>query len=52
MNHTEIAYFGVILFCALAALNTWKRRHDQVAARLNRGLSSYMCGNSRVAPPL
>lgn len=38
----EIAYFGISLFIALAALAKWKRRKDLVAKRLNRGLNCYV----------
>jgi hypothetical protein len=42
MLPTEILYFTVTLFLALAALVQWKRRRDLIAARLNRGLSGYV----------
>ena len=42
MLPTEIVYFTATLFLALVMLAKWKRRRDQIAARLNRGLSGYV----------
>lgn len=42
MLPSEIAYFTVTLFLALAVLINWKHHRDVVAARLNRGLSGYV----------
>lgn len=42
MLPTEILYFTVTLFLALAVLVQWKRRRDLIAARLSRGLSGYV----------
>jgi hypothetical protein len=42
MSPTEIIYFTVTLFLALTMLIKWKRRRDEIAARLNRGLSGYV----------
>jgi hypothetical protein len=42
MSPTEIIYFTVTLFLALTMLINWKRRRDEIAARLNRGLSGYV----------
>jgi hypothetical protein len=42
MLPTEILYFTVTMFLALAILIKWKRRRDEIAARLNRGLSGYV----------
>jgi hypothetical protein len=42
MLPTEIAYFTVTLFLALAVLIEWKRRRYVAAARLNRGLAGYV----------
>jgi hypothetical protein len=49
MLPTEIVYFAVLLFLALAALIKWKRRRDETAARLKRGLCGYVAAN-RTAP--
>jgi hypothetical protein len=42
MLPTEILYFTLTLFLALAVLIKWKRRRDLIVARLNRGLSGYV----------
>lgn len=42
MLPAEIVYFAVTLFLSLTALVCWKRRHDLVAARLNKGLRGYV----------
>ncbi len=49
MLPTEIVYFAVLMFLALAALIKWKRRRDETAARLRRGLCGYVAAN-RTAP--
>ena len=46
MQTTEITYFTVTLFLALATLIKWKRRRDMIAARLNRGLRGYVDAKS------
>ena len=51
MQPTEITYFTVTLFLALAALIKWKRRRDVNAARLNRGLRGYVAAKSTVRLP-
>ena len=52
MQPTEIVYFSVMLFVALAVLIAWKRRQDVNAARLNRGLRGYVAAkNLRLARP-
>ena len=38
MLPTEIVYFTVLMFLALAALIKWKHRRDETAAKLRRGL--------------
>ena len=48
MLPTEIAYFAVLMFLALAALIKWKRRRDETAARLRRGLCGYVAANREV----
>jgi hypothetical protein len=50
MQPTEVIYFTVALFLALAALIKWKRRRDLIAARLNRGLRGYV--EAKHADPL
>lgn len=54
MSPTEIAYFAVLMFLALASLITWKRRRDETAARLRRGLCGYVAANRTVPaePPV
>ena len=51
MLPTEIAYFTVLMFLALAALIKWKRRRDETAARLSRGLCGYVAANREVQAP-
>jgi hypothetical protein len=46
MSPTEITFFSVTLFLALAALLTWKRRHDIMQDRLNKGLRGYVASGS------
>ena len=48
--HTEITYFSVAMFLALAVLLNWKRRRDVVAARLNRGLCGYAATRTTAQP--
>ena len=48
MLPTEIVYFAVLMFLALAALIKWKRRRDETAARLRRGLCGYVAANRTV----
>ena len=48
MLPTEIAYFAVLMFLALAALIKWKHRRDETAARLRRGLCGYVAANRTV----
>jgi hypothetical protein len=48
MLPTEIVYFAVLMFLALATLIAWKRRRDETAARLNRGLCGYVAANRTV----
>jgi LPXTG-motif cell wall-anchored protein len=50
MQHTDIAFFAVALFLALATLLLWKRRRDAIAGRLNRGLRGYVA--ARLIPVL
>jgi hypothetical protein len=52
MSPTEIVYFAVILFFALVALAMWKRRHDQLQTRINRGLHGYVTGKHAVSTPI
>ena len=49
MLPTEIVYFTVLMFLALAALIKWKHRRDETAARLRRGLCGYVAA-SRTVP--
>jgi hypothetical protein len=42
MMPNEIAFFAVTLFLALCTLLIWKRRHDIIHARLNKGLRGYV----------
>ena len=49
MMPTEITFFAVTLFLALSTLLSWKRRHDLIQARLNKGLRGYV--EKRAAPP-
>jgi hypothetical protein len=49
MLPTEIVYFTVLMFLALAALIKWKHRRDETAARLRRGLCGYVAA-SRAVP--
>lgn len=52
MLPSEITYFTVTLFLAIAALIYWKHRRDVVAARLNRGLAGYVAtGRKRPLRP-
>jgi hypothetical protein len=51
MQHTEITYFTVTLFLALAVLIKWEYRRDVIAARVNRGLRGYVAGESTVRLP-
>ena len=51
MHVTEILYFTVTLFLALATLIKWKRRRDTIAQRLNRGLRGYVAAKSPVLVP-
>jgi hypothetical protein len=50
MLPAEIVYFAVLMFLALAALIKWKRRRDETAARLKRGLCGYVAANRTAAP--
>lgn len=50
MQPTEIVYFSVMLFVALAVLIAWKRRQDVNAARLNRGLRGYVAAKNLRLP--
>ena len=53
MSPTEITFFSVTLFLALAVLLAWKRRHDVMHARLNKGLRGYVASRAprRVPEP-
>ncbi|MCX6626966.1 MAG: hypothetical protein NTW28_04975 [Candidatus Solibacter sp.] len=42
MQVTEILYFAMALFVALAVLIKWKYRRDVNAERMNRGLRGYV----------
>ena len=42
MSPTEITFFSVALFLALAMLLTWKHRRDAMHARLTKGLRGYV----------
>jgi hypothetical protein len=51
MKPTEIIYFTVTLFLALAELIQWKRRRDVLDvldARLNRGLCGYVAARGGI----
>jgi hypothetical protein len=48
MMPTEIIYFTVTMFLALATLIKWKHRRDVLAARLNRGLCGYFAARGEV----
>ena len=50
MPHPEFFVFGVTLFLALVALINWKRRREQIARRVNRGLRQYVSPQA-LAPP-
>ena len=50
MSTVEIGYFGVALFLALFFLVQWKRRHDKIASRVNRGLRGYVSGKPKTKP--
>ena len=52
MQPTEITYFAVTLFAALATLLSWKRRRDLNTARVNRGLRGYMATVGAVQLPV
>ena len=51
MRSTEIAFFAVTLFFALASLIRWKRRRDRIAATVNRGLRGYVAARSAIWLP-
>ena len=53
MLPTEIVYFTVLMFLALAALIKWKHRRDETAAKLRRGLCGFVAASRTVAvrPP-
>jgi predicted negative regulator of RcsB-dependent stress response len=48
MLQTEITYFTLTMFLALAVLIKWKYRRDVNAARMNRGLRGYAAAMSAV----
>ena len=51
MLPTEIVYFTVLMFLALAALIKWKHRRDETAAKLRRGLCGYVAASRTVREP-
>ena len=48
MLRTEIIYFTVPMFIALAVLTNWKLRRNVTDARVNRGLRGYATAMSAV----
>ena len=52
MLPTEIVYFTVLMFLALTALIKWKRRRDETAARLRRGLCGFVAASRTVKVPV
>jgi hypothetical protein len=52
MLPTEIVYFTVLMFLALAALIKWKHRRDETAAKLRRGLCGYVAASRTARVPV
>jgi hypothetical protein len=52
MQPTDIAFFAGTLFLALGTLIKWKRRRDQILARVNRGLKGYVAAKGTIMLPV